>query len=73
MQPLGRFSANNLICKLETFINASKNNLLTAEFIDEMENLGEAAQELETKLLLRSAVDVKQVEFQKMFTGMAKD
>ena len=38
-----------------------------------MDNLGEAAEELEGKLLLRSAVDVQRVEFQKLFKGWAKD
>ena len=38
-----------------------------------MDNLGNAAEDLERNLLVRTAIDVNQVEFQKKFKGMAQD
>ena len=40
----------NLMIMLDTFINAAKNKLLTAEIIDEMMNLSDTADELSKKL-----------------------
>ena len=38
-----------------------------------MNNLGAAVEDLQAQLLVRTAIDVNQVEFQKKFKGMAQD
>ena len=38
-----------------------------------MNNLGDAVEDLQAQLLVRTAIDVNQGEFQKKFKGMASD